>query len=73
MDDSVGPGTDDTTSSDRRWAGDAGDSQQEAVAVAVDTGDDDSIDPGDPSLENALFVVLGALFALFVLSRLFVG
>jgi hypothetical protein len=27
---------------------------------------------GDPSLENALFVVLGALVALFVLSRLLV-
>ena len=30
------------------------------------------LEPGDPSLENAAFVLLGALLALFVISRLFV-
>ena len=29
------------------------------------------LEPGDPSLENALFVLLGALLALFVVSRMF--
>ena len=28
------------------------------------------VDPGDPSAENAAFVVLGALVALFVLARI---
>ena len=31
------------------------------------------ISPGSPSLENVAFVVLGVLFALFILSRLLVG
>lgn len=31
------------------------------------------IDPGDPSLENTMFVLIGVLFTLFVLSRLIVG
>ncbi|MDZ7701887.1 MAG: hypothetical protein U5J98_07360 [Halobacteriales archaeon] len=30
------------------------------------------IEPGDPSPENALFVLLGVLFALAVVARLFV-
>lgn len=29
------------------------------------------LEPGDPSLENAFFVLLGALLALFVISRMF--
>lgn len=34
---------------------------------------DDSIAPGDPSLEGAVFVLLGMAVALFFLSRPFVG
>jgi hypothetical protein len=30
------------------------------------------IEPGSPSLENTVFVLLGVIFALFVLSRLVV-
>ena len=30
------------------------------------------LEPGDPSLENVAFVLLGVLLALFVISRLFV-
>jgi F0F1-type ATP synthase assembly protein I len=30
------------------------------------------LEPGDPSLENVTFVLLGVLLALFVVSRLFV-
>lgn len=28
------------------------------------------LEPGDPSLENAVFVLLGVLLALFIISRL---
>lgn len=31
------------------------------------------LEPGDPTLEGAVFVLLGVLFTLFVLSRLVVG
>ena len=31
------------------------------------------VQPGSPSLENTVFVLLGVAFALFVLSRLVVG
>jgi hypothetical protein len=31
------------------------------------------IEPGDPSLENTVFVLLGVAFTLFVISRLLVG
>ena len=31
------------------------------------------IEPGDPTIEGTLFVLLGVAFALFVLSRLVVG
>ena len=33
----------------------------------------DRIEPGDPTLEGTLFVLLGVAFALFVISRLVVG
>ena len=35
--------------------------------------DSDRIEPGDPTLEGTLFVLLGVAVALFVLSRLVVG
>jgi len=31
------------------------------------------VEPGDPSIENVAFVLLGVAFALFVLSRAFLG
>jgi hypothetical protein len=31
------------------------------------------IEPGNPSLEGTVFVLLGVAFALFIISRLFVG
>jgi hypothetical protein len=49
---------------------------REAQAVATAEAEKrrrEPIEPGDPSLENAVFVLLGILFALFVISRLFVG
>ena len=49
----------------------------EGPAEAADDGqagaDSDRIEPGDPTLEGTLFVLLGVAFALFVLSRLVVG
>lgn len=48
--------------------------QAQAVATAeAEERRREPIEPGDPSLENAFFVLLGVLFALFVISRLFVG
>ena len=35
--------------------------------------DSDRIEPGDPTIEGTLFVLLGVAIALFVLSRLVVG
>ena len=46
----------------------------DADDVVVDsTREDATIDPGDPSLEGIVFVLLGVAFALFVVSRLFIG
>ena len=55
----------------------------EAVVVDADGTDDaddaeeatepERIEAGDPSLEGAAFVLLGVAFALFVVSRLFLG
>jgi hypothetical protein len=47
-----------------------------AEANADDAGaaaDPERIEAGDPSLEGAAFVLLGVAFALFVVSRLFLG
>jgi Ca2+/Na+ antiporter len=49
---------------------------REAQTVATAEAEErrrEPIEPGDPSLENAFFVLVGVLFALFVISRLFVG
>jgi hypothetical protein len=49
----------------------------EGPAEEADDGqagaDSDRIEPGDPTLEGTLFVLLGVAVALFVLSRLVVG
>ena len=34
---------------------------------------EEPIEPGDPSLEGIVFVLLGGAFTLFVISRLFLG
>lgn len=61
---------------------DGGDSAGEdgpALAGVLGAGEEDpdrSIEPGSPSLENAAFVLLGVLFACFVIYRawaVFVG
>ena len=55
----------------------------EAVVVDADDADDaddageptepERIEPGDPSPEGVVFVLLGVAFTLFVISRLFLG
>ena len=55
----------------------------EAVVVDADGTDDaddaeeatepERIEPGDPSPEGVVFVLLGVAFTLFVISRLFLG
>ena len=55
----------------------------EAVVVDADGTDDadnaeeatepERIEPGDPSPEGVVFVLLGIAFTLFVVSRLFLG
>ena len=51
----------------------------EAVVNADDTDDageptePERIEPGDPSPEGVVFVLLGVAFTLFVVSRLFLG
>lgn len=50
--------------------------EREAQAVATAEAEErrrEPIEPGNPSLENAVFVLLGVLFALFVISRLYIG
>ncbi len=38
-----------------------------------DAADSGTIEAGDPSLEGAVFLLLGVVFALFVVSRLVAG
>jgi hypothetical protein len=45
--------------------------EREAAAEA-ERRRSEPLEAGDPSLENAVFVLIGVLFALFVISRLFV-
>ena len=40
---------------------------------AVDSPTDETIEPGDPSLEGVVFVLLGVAFTLFVVFRLAAG
>ena len=40
---------------------------------AVDPPTDETIEPGDPSLEGVVFVFLGVAFALFIVFRLIAG
>jgi hypothetical protein len=47
-------------------------SEAEAAAEA-ERRRQEPIEAGDPSLENALFVLLGVVLTLFVVSRLFVA
>jgi len=52
-----------------------GDADEE-VAVDADEEADagpERIEAGDPSLEGVAFVLLGVAFALFIVSRLFLG
>ena len=59
----------------------AGGDRAEAEAGVIDADADDAeeaadperIEAGNPSLEGAAFVLLGVAFALFVISRLFLG
>jgi len=54
--------------------GDLEDREAEAEAAAeAKRRREEPIEPGSPSLENVLFVLLGIALALFVISRLFVG
>ncbi|QLD88608.1 hypothetical protein HWV07_06000 [Natronomonas salina] len=48
--------------------------QREADAEAAAAAERERrrpLEPGDPSLENVLFVILGVLLALFIISRMF--
>lgn len=81
-----GPDPDARPPDDRREGGDdegdgwrfsladieAREAEAEARAAAVER-QRRPIEPGDPTVENAFFVLLGVLFTLFVLSRLIVG
>ena len=40
---------------------------------AVDPPTDETIEPGDPSLEGVVFVFLGVAFTLFIVFRLIAG
>ena len=40
---------------------------------AVDSPTDETIEPGDPSLEGVVFVFLGVAFTLFIVFRLIAG
>ena len=52
----------------------AGGDRAEADADdAEEAADPERIEAGNPSLEGAAFVLLGVAFALFVVSRLFLG
>lgn len=42
-------------------------------AERVERERSEPIEPGEPTLEGVLFVLLGAALAIFVLSRFFVG
>jgi len=49
------------------------DGDEDDDVVVDSTQEDATIEPGDPSLEGTVFVLLGVAFALFVVSRLFLG
>lgn len=71
------PKPDDTDSStganDEASMADIPPESREVMAEMTDEGDDETdrpaIAPGDPSLENTIFVLVGVLLALFVLFR----
>lgn len=67
---------DDADESESEWAfslQDLRDREAEAeAAAAAERRRNEPLEAGDPTLENATFVLLGVLFALFVISRLFV-
>ena len=53
-----------------------GDADEAVVDDADDAGEatePERIEPGDPSPEGVVFVLLGVAFTLFVVSRLFLG
>ena len=57
-----------------------GDGDADEAVVNADDADDagepaepERIEPGDPSPEGVVFVLLGVAFTLFVVSRLFLG
>ena len=60
--------------SDREWkygVDDVGeDAESERAERSTDEATDRRIEPGSPSVENALFVALGALLALLVIARM---
>ena len=45
---------------------------EKEAAEAAERRRNEPLEAGDPSLENTVFVLLGVLFTLFVISRLFV-
>ena len=54
-------------------AGAGGDRAEADADDAEEAAEPERIKAGDPSLEGAAFVLLGVAFALFVISRLFLG
>ena len=65
-----------TFDDDEEQAGQASASAEGPADEAEDGqagADSDRIEPGDPTLEGTLFVLLGVAVALFVISRLVVG
>ena len=61
----------------REWQFTLEDIEEREAEAAADAESERSnakpIEPGDPSLENTVFVLLGVAFTLFVVSRLLVG
>jgi hypothetical protein len=62
------------TEDDESWGVSLSDIEQREAAEAAAAADtENSLEAGDPTLEGAVFVLLGVAFAVFVISRLFLG
>lgn len=76
-DDQADGATEEAAESERKWRFTLEDiREREAAATATEEAEErrnEPIEAGDPSFEGAAFAVLGVVFTLFVISRLFIG